>query len=113
MLSHGPAIRIPHFLLLRQVFLLIGHLPGQPNDIRRRSPRRFDDLHDVLKGLLDLADEIVAFKYLIAIPADLSADIKAYNAFCQHAIGVPSRGLPTVRMNNLKHFVSPICGVDL
>lgn len=56
-------------------------------------PGRFNDSDDIPQNLLHLADEIMAAKHLISLPADLPADLQLA-IIREHAIGIAFRGCP-------------------
>jgi hypothetical protein len=72
--------------------------------MRWRAARFPHDRNDVLKGLADLRDEVLAFELLLGIPAHLARD-ENEASHTGDPVGVTSCPLPVLRMQKLERRV--------
>ena len=70
-------------------------------DMRRRAARFPYDRDDVLEGLADLRDEVLAFELLFGIPADLAGDENEASRG-DNPVGVAPGALPVLRMQEVE-----------
>src|SRR5262249_27173461 len=77
---------------------------GQPRDMRRRAARFPHDRNDVLEGLADLGDEILAFELLLGVPADLTGNEHEASR-AGNPVGVTLGTLPGLRMQEVQRRV--------
>jgi len=69
-----PTIGFSDLALTSEIFGLVGHVPGEPHQMTRLTARSRKDIDNVFQRLLDLDDEIVAFKLRQRVPAYLAGD---------------------------------------
>ena len=96
-----------------QVLALVGHEPGEADEVLRACPGLGEDLDDVAERALDLADEVVRFDLLLGVPSDLTAEEEGAPGGCGDAVRV---ALGTTPVGGVKRLVdvgheqgSPLC----
>ena len=112
MLAKNLTVGSAHFGLMGEVFLFVDHEPRQPGHIRGFTPGSLDNGANVFQRLPHLANEIIRYKFLVLVPADLAANMQ-HAVMGQHAIGIAFGRSPTFGVNGLMGHVCPFMSFSI
>ena len=93
-------VGLPDLARAREVFPLVGDVPGEANEVLGPRVGLREDVDDVAQRLLDLRHEIVVDDLLTRVPTDLAGH-EHLAALRRHAVGEASRRGPVLRVQKL------------